>query len=185
MGFVIIRGQKRKSSTIKCNNCGKLFEKANTEINRIEKIGGKHYCSRSCCGKANVMKNLNEYYGIGNTSTLKPYTRRDKYTGFREFIRRARQRGRLGNLTLDDLKNQWEKQNGICCYSGIPLKLPQAGKKQLSFEKASLDRIVSSKPYEKGNIVFVAEPINYMKNSMTEEETIDFCRKIALYWNNK
>lgn len=24
-----------------------------------------------------------------------------------------------------------------------------------------------------------------MKNSMTEDETIGFCKKIALFWNNK
>ena len=50
---------------------------------------------------------------------------------------------------------------------------------------ASLDRIDSSKPYEKNNVVFVSAPINYMKNIMTEEETVAYCKKIALFWGNK
>ena len=37
--------------------------------------------------------------------------------------------------------------------------------------------------YEKGNVMFVSTPINYMKNSMSEEETIAFCKKIAVFWN--
>jgi len=185
MGIVILRAQKRKSSTVVCYNCGKPFEKAIVEINRTEKKGGKHYCSRSCCGKSNVLHNFKEYYGVGNPSKLIPGNHKDEYTGLREFIRRARQRGKLGDLSLQDLKEQWEKQDGICPYSGISLKLPQTRKKQKSFEMASLDRIDSSKPYEKGNIKFVATPINYMKNSMTEEETIDFCKKISLFWKNR
>jgi hypothetical protein len=185
MGTLIIRGGKRKSATVICNNCGKSFEKVVVEINRTEKKGGKHYCSRSCCGKGNIKNNLNTWYGVGGLSNLRSDNQRDEYTGLREFIRRARQRGKLGDLSLQDLKEQWARQNGICLYSGIPLKLPQTRKKQKVFEMASLDRINSSKPYEKGNIAFVAAPINYMKNSMTEEETIDFCKKIASYWKNK
>ena len=88
-------------------------------------------------------------------------------------------------MTLDDLLEQWNKQNGKCPYTGIVLKLPQARKKHQMFEMASLDRIDSSKLYEKNNVVFVSTPINYMKNSMTEEETVAFCKKFALFWNNK
>lgn len=183
MGFLIIRGVKRKSSTVICNNCGKSFEKIVVEINRTEKKGGKHYCSRSCCGKGNVKNNFNKYYAVGDTSRLIPNNQKDEYTGFREFIRRAKQRGKLGDLTLNDIKEQWNKQKGICKYSGISLKLPQARKKQNVFEMASLDREDSSKPYERGNVEFVAAPINYMKNSMTKDETIDFCKKIAYHWS--
>jgi hypothetical protein len=175
----------RKTDIVVCSNCGQLFNKAITEINRTNAKGGKHYCSRKCCGKGNIAQNLNKWVGNPITLHLKQYTTRDKYTGFREFIRRAKNRNKLGNLTLDDLIEQWNNQNGICPYTGISLKLPKARNKFLLIETASLDRIDSNKLYEKGNIVFVSTPINYMKNSMSEEETISFCKKIALYWNNK
>ena len=174
--------QKRSMDTVICNNCGKLFEKAIVEINRTEIKGRKHYCSLTCLGKANT-KNLG--VNRGNVANFKGKTHRDQYTGFREFLRRAKKRKNLGNLTLDDLFKQWKKQNGICPYTGIELKLPIARKKHLRFETASLDRIDSNKPYDKENVVFVSLPINYMKNTMTEEETVAYCKKIALFWINK
>jgi hypothetical protein len=179
----LIKKQKRKTNTVICNNYGKSFEKAISEINRTEKKGGKHYCGRSCCGKSNVKNNFKEFYGLGNLSNLSSNNRRDEHTGFREFINRARYRKKLGELSLQDLKEQWNKQNGICPYTGILLKFPQARKRYKIFETASLDRVDSTKLYEKGNVVFVSVPINYMKNTMSEEETIDFCKKIAYHWN--
>ena len=175
---------KRKTATVICCNCNTPFEKAVSEIKRTEAKGKKHYCSLECLGKTNV-KNLGTWAGKGDVSRLKSNNQRNKYTGFREFLRRARNRKKLGNLTLDDLVEQWNKQNGICPYSGIQLKLPEARKKIEVFELASLDRIDSNKIYEKENVIFVSAPINYMKNSMTEEETVAFCKKIALFWSNK
>lgn len=173
----------RKTAIVTCNNCNTSFEKAVSEIKRSEQRGSKHYCSLKCLGEANI-KNLGDWIGKPQTSHLRPNNHKDQYSGFREFLRRARNRNRLGDLTLDDLFEQWNKQNGKCPYTGIELKLPQARVKHQMFETASLDRINSNKPYEKNNVVFVSTPINYMKNSMTEEETIVFCKKIAYFWKN-
>jgi hypothetical protein len=177
----------RKTVTTTCKTCGKTFEKIETEYTRTKLKFGNHYCSRSCCGKDNINHNLGKWCGIGEVGRLKSNNGRDEYTGFRDFIRRAKNRNNLGDLTLVDLKKQWEKQNGVCPYTGIDLKLPNYNKHKnyTTQELASLDRIDSNKPYEKNNIVFVSAPINYMKNSMTEKETIDFCKKIALFWNDK
>ena len=176
--------KNRKTIIVTCKTCGKLFEKIKTEFDRIELKSGNHYCSRSCCGKDNIRVNLGDKFGKNNNSKLPP-NHRDKYTGFREFIRRAKNRNNLGDLTLDDLVEQWNNQKGICPYTGINLVLPKTIRNCSIIELASLDRIDSNKLYEKGNIVFVSTPINYMKNSMSEEETINFCKKIALFWNNK
>lgn len=175
---------KRKVTKVVCNNCGKTFEKAISEIKRTEKKSGNHYCSLSCNGAGNINNNLGKKRG--NLLNFKNKTRKDKYTGLREFLRRAKNRKKLGDLTLDDLLKQWNKQNGTCPYTGINLKLPTYKKnKHNLIELASLDRIDSNKSYEKGNIMFVSTPINYMKNSMTEQETIDYCKIISLFWNNK
>lgn len=182
--------KKRKTAIVTCDNCKISFEKAVSEIKRTETKGKKHFCSLKCVGSGNV-NNLGEWKGKGDVSRLKSDNRKDSYSGLREFINRARQRKKLGNLTIEDLKEQWEKQNGVCPYTGTELILPNARGKNIKgrncelFELASLDRIDSSKPYEKNNIVFVSTPINYMKNSMSEEETVAFCKKIAYFWNNK
>ena len=177
--------RKRKTAVVICYNCNTPFEKAVSEIKRTEAKGSKHYCSLNCSSKNNIKKQLGDWFGKPQIAQLRSNNHRDKYTGFREFLKRARYRKNLGDLTLDDLFEQWNKQNGKCPYSGIELKLPQARKRHQMFETASLDRVDSSKPYEKGNVVFVSTPINYMKNSMTEEETVAFCKKIALFWINK
>jgi len=176
--------QKRKTAIVICNNCNTPFEKAVSEIKRTESKNRKHYCSLNCLGEANA-KNLGDWLGKGDATRLKGINRKDKYSGFREFIRRARNRKNLGDLTLDDLIEQWNKQNSICPYTGIQLKLPDYKNKHQIFEAASLDRIDSNKPYEKNNVVFVSTPINYMKNTMSEKETVAYCKKIALFWSDK
>ena len=173
--------QKRSMDTVICNNCGKLFEKAIVEINRTEIKGRKHYCSLTCLGKANT-KNLG--VNRGNVANFKGKTHRDQYTGFREFLRRAKKRKNLGNLTLDDLFKQWKKQNGICPYTGIELKLPIARKKHLRFETASLDRIDSNKGYCINNVQWVHKTINVIKNNLDETYFIQLCRDIANYRSN-
>ena len=46
------------------------------------------------------------------------------------------------------------------------------------YEKASLDRIDSSKGYTKDNVEFVSTSINYMKNSMSKEDTLELIQII-------
>jgi hypothetical protein len=173
---------KRKTKRIICNNCGIEFEKAISEIKRNK----NHFCSLRCSAIFRNDINKKNFKGYsGNPKYLITYNCSDEYTGFREFLRRARNRKNLGDLTLIDLKEQWNKQNGECPYTGIKLKLPSSTIKHQLFELASLDRINSNKQYERGNVVFVSTPINYMKNSMTEKETIEYCKKIAYFWKNK
>ena len=44
---------------------------------------------------------------------------------------------------------------------------------------ASLDRIDSNKGYIKGNVQFISTAINYMKNNMSNEDTVKLCKIIA------
>ena len=81
------------------------------------------------------------------------------------------------NLTTEDIKNVWEKQNGICPYTGWKLNLTRSGKAKA--KQASLDRIDSKKGYIKGNIQFVALMANLAKNTFEEEELISFCKAVS------
>ena len=85
---------KRKTATVICENCKTSFEKAISEIKRTEQRGSKHYCSQNCLGVTNI-KNLGGWIGKPQTTQLKSNNHRDEYTGFREFIRRAKQRKNL------------------------------------------------------------------------------------------
>lgn len=124
------------------------------------------------CNKNNKQK--------GNPSSLNPYNRRDQYTPFRYYFRNAKKRLKDFNLTLEYLKQLWEEQKGICPYTGIQLCLAEyKANHNNPIYTASLDRIDSSKGYIIGNVQFISTAINYMKNTMSHKETINFCKIIA------
>lgn len=74
-----------------------------------------------------------------------------------------------------------ELQQGVCPYTKLRLTLPENGNvNTLDVTiRASLDRIDSDRPYEVGNIQFISTPINYMKNTMSDEQTREYLRAIS------
>jgi hypothetical protein len=85
------------------------------------------------------------------------------------------------NISLEDLKQVWNNQNGLCSYTKIPLILvthTNPRKDVPMWHLASVDRIDSSKGYDKDNIQFVSRTINYAKNNMSHEDMIKFLQFI-------
>lgn len=80
------------------------------------------------------------------------------------------------------LKELWDKQKGLCPYTGIKMLLPQTSSDHSihSLKKASLDRIDSKKEYVKGNVEFVCCAINLAKNSFTRKEMKEFLSEIVV-----
>jgi hypothetical protein len=166
----------RKQIEIKCDNCNIIFLKPLSEVKRSK--NNKNYCSLSCCARHNnngKFLNPNKRYNISkhNKNQL------DDYTRFRWYLKNIIQRTKLYNLTLEDLKYIWEKQQGVCPYTNIKLRLKLHSDKALHtfdnpFEFASLDRIDSSKGYTTDNIEFISVGINLLKNNFTKEQTISF-----------
>ena len=151
-----------------CKNCGKEFEKPLTEIRRNEKLNRPNFCSRFCVGKNNS-KNFGDRrnnYNISQHSN----NRLDEYTKFKYHYRNIMKRNQEVNITIEDLKNQWEFQNGICPFTGVNLVISSYNKiKKNPIYSASLDRIDSTKGYVKGNIRWVSRAINWMKNDMSDD----------------
>ena len=135
-------------------------------------------------------------YGIELRNTRQAST--DEYTPFRWYLRSAvwdaaKRRPTKVNkipknkkniITLKYLKFLWEKQKGICPYTGIKLKLfthslsRYKTNMKADIRYASLDRIDANKPYAKGNVQFVAWPINYAKNDMSDKQMKRFIKLI-------
>lgn len=151
-----------------CYHCGIEFDKPNSEINRNIKLSRPNFCSRSCVGKNNT-KNLlcvKNRYDITKHSNNKI----DEYTKFEYHFRNIKKRNKVVEITLEDLKEQWESQNGVCPFSGLDLKISTYGKAPKNpIYTASLDRIDSNLGYVKGNIRWVSRAINWMKNNMSDE----------------
>lgn len=84
--------------------------------------------------------------------------------------RHARDNDRSFTITYEDLIELNNQQNGKCALSQIKFNdeyLP------------SLDRIDSSKGYEKGNIQLLLIKVNRMKTDLNENEFIMLCKKIS------
>ena len=154
-----------------CAYCGKEFSKDRRERDRQVRAGkNRFFCSRACsCAKGNT-----EHPDKGDASRLSTYKRKkDQHSPFRYYIRKAKSRKKLVNLTFDDLECIWEKQSGKCAYTGIELMLNSGSRQDIRF-LASLDRIDSSLPYQLGNVHFVSTAINFAKNDMSHEHFIEF-----------
>jgi len=79
-----------------------------------------------------------------------------------------------------DIKYCWklfEKQNGKCFYTGLPIELGARNTK--GGITASLDRLDSTKGYIKGNLVWCRKDINIMKMDKSHKDFIELCKIIA------
>ena len=112
----------------------------------------------------------------------------DKYSPFRSLIRniknRCKNRKTKYYITVEDIKELWDKQKGMCFYSGLKMNLPPTSngfKGRPLMENCSVDRIDSDKPYQKDNIVLCCYGANLGKGIWNAEEYIKFCKLVTLY----
>jgi len=168
--------EKRTYIKVICDHCGTEYDKALSEVKRNKKLNRKSYCSRSCLGIVNG-KNIPPEKKVH--SHLQKGKKKDKYSGFREFLRRIKNRKKHEcNLDLEYLLDLWNKQEGKCIYTNISMVLPN-GKSKGTMFTASLDRIDSLIGYLKGNVQFTLTPINLMKCSMSHEKTKQLIKLIV------
>ena len=169
--------------TLLCDHCGKSFLRERGEYNRCRKNNKKIFCRQSCSSSFNNTKRfLSEEIKEKRNQRIKQLSgnRLDKFSPFRYYIKKAKERAsQYGehNLTLEFLKDLWEKQNEICPYTGKKMHLPASSlehDKLANPNKASLDRIDSSKGYIQGNVEFVCLAVNYAKNRFSREDILDF-----------
>lgn len=84
-------------------------------------------------------------------------------------------------ITLEDLKDQWDRQDGKCFFTGRDLHIKtRDGLGPPTLDQASLDRIDNNKPYEPGNIRFISTIANYALNRyFTDKDLIKFCGQVT------
>tara|TARA_R110000868_G_scaffold244259_1_gene500424 strand:- start:303 stop:857 length:555 start_codon:yes stop_codon:yes gene_type:complete len=177
-----------KTEILKCEVCNTRFERASKEVKRNKSLSRKIYCGRKCLGLGNK-DNLGEHLSRGRPENLVATNRLDKHSNFRWFMNVCRQRSKktLHNkcntpkemdIDLAFLLELWDQQGGICPISGMKMKLPSTGKNTKDPDRASLDRIDNSEGYIKGNVRFISMMANFCRNDFTDEQVIDFCRKV-------
>ena len=171
---------KRKQEIIQCYQCGKDFEKDSSEVKRNLQLGRKMFCSRNCVGNHNTPILLEQQR---RTDHLNPANRKDEFSKFRKHLRKIRDRDPNCNITLEDMLEIWNQQEGKCVYSKVELQPSKNKQSNNQIYTLSVDRIDSSKGYIKDNIQFISIAMNHMKNNMTHQETLELIE--ILKNNNK
>lgn len=168
-----IRKYTKKYGIVVCENCAKEFEKENRYILASLRKKRKHFCSLRC---SLLFKNKTDkrFFHPENLNRRGRFKTKP-LPEFRWYFQRTKSRN-LCNLMIEDIRDQWELQNGKCAISGLEIKLH--GQHTSNFDMASLDRIDSTLPYQKDNIQFVVLPLNLGKQSASDIDFRNFITKL-------
>lgn len=88
---------------------------------------------------------------------------------------RARSKGLEHNITVENIQELWEQQQGLCNLSQLPMEYKIGSK----YSRVSIDRIDSTKGYVLGNIQLIRFDVNQAKSDHTQEHFIDLCKAVA------
>ena len=166
-----------------CETCKIKFNKPKNEYNRKIKLGTPFYCSRKCAKLNCDTSHFNEWKNsLENEIHLSKHRpKKDNLSPFRELFKRVKLRYKENSkkdfdITLNDMKTQWEKQNGLCAYLNLPLILPHTDRSEDKSNPnliASLDRVGNHMGYVVGNIQFISMTLNYAKNKFNEDTLLN------------
>lgn len=178
-------GIRRKRDFRKLNLIGKVFGKL-TVIDFAPKSKKCNNWSCKCeCGKqcnistGNLLSGNSMTCGCSHNreKEMSPSWRGYKNISGRTFCimeNNAIKRGIYFELTINQLGDLFEKQDGKCALTGWKLILAKD-----STNTASLDRIDSSKGYIEGNIQWVHKDVNKAKNILSQKEFISMCESVV------
>jgi hypothetical protein len=134
------------------------------EVNKENVLFGRSVGCSHCVGERHKGKRNHNWKGsIDIPSSL-----------FTHLKYGAKVRGIKVQITIEDLQHLWEKSNGVCALSGLPITVEKT---------ASLDRIDSNLPYTISNIQWVHKDIQLMKNYLDQRRFIELCQNVSN--NNK
>ena len=127
------------------------------------------------CGECRELQRHTKY-----SATPEAFIMRSVQTIAQQSARKKR-RKRVA-LTMDQFMEEWRKQfkkyGLICPLSGQEMTYQQGlGNLETNI---SIDRIDSSKVYEKGNIQFICRRVNSMKNHFSNQDLVFWSRAIAV-----
>lgn len=146
--------------------------KCSCSCGKVKLIRGdliKHGGVKSCGCKVRAGINHHRKTGYGKIGG----------TFWSKIISHAIERGKEFKITVKEAWELFEKQNGECPLTGIALVFPTNMKAKMSEYNMSLDRIDSSKGYIEGNVQWVYKPAQFMKHTLSQQEFINLCIKVA------
>lgn len=98
---------------------------------------------------------------------------------FKNLQKRGIDRGYCFEITIEQMWEQYIKQNKKCALTGIDIVIKQSTRTNVITDPiASLDRIDSTKGYTVDNIQWVHKDVNLIKNHFSEETFFNYVKLI-------
>jgi len=129
----------------------------------------KAWCDRNKEKVRAYNKIFTAKYPERRTEHLKKQQQKDPFQlKFVKTRKGAKERGKEFSITKEDLVALWNKQNGLCYYTGKPMTMPFYGTKDRNV--ISVDRIDSSRGYVQDNVVLCRTIVNLMKLDQSDDD---------------
>lgn len=195
-GIEKILSSQNIRKSISCHKCA--MERISEKLNPGDVFGiwvlvapaqpknGQRWLCKCSCGKECVipLRTLNSGTSTGcfecGRIKLRKFVNGIPQWLITQTKRSAKNRDLEFNLSIEYLAKVFDKQDGICPLTGFKLKFSTAPKKSEE-TTASPDRIDNSKGYIEGNVRFVHKIVNKMRNNMSDEEFLKWCRCVVNY----
>lgn len=176
------------------NECKECRKEARKQLNFSRILEGDKMCN-----KCNTIKNINEFNsdskstdGLRSTCKACSIECVNKYGStfegfikllFKDLISNAKKRDISVNITIEDIKSQYNNQVGLCAMTRFKMtwiKYSNEFKTHINNKfNISVDRIDSNKGYTKDNIQLVCATANIIKNKLPQDKFIEICKKIS------
>lgn len=163
----------------KCKKCN--LEKPKDEFYKhpSNKDGLQSWCKECVRERASTHRKSNlEYYSNYHKEYNLNYINRAKNI-LRKIKTRSKIKNAEFNLPLERIVEAFE--NGVCERTGIPFDFSSPTETHFNFFAPSIDKKNPFGDYTIENVQIVCNAYNFGKGQMTDNEFIDFCRKVIEY----
>lgn len=189
--------QTRDALTSECRGCRRLAYKRKVKFRKKFVFANGIPVSSKVCGWCHVEKPASEFGYAWSAkdglrrecSVCQILSQRARISSLPKYLKYLQHNGTYRNwdrqaMTPEFLMSLWEKQRGLCVYTGIAMTHVPCGKREMMrFTNASLDRIDSSRGYTVDNVQLVCFWANTSKGCLSEEQFKYFLQCSAKYLN--
>ena len=133
----------------------------------------RNYCVNAHMVNKLCIKCSNEKNGNGRMG----WHRGVRMSWYRKFEVSAQLRGLTWAITIDDVADLMDEQEGCCALTGWPIVFPESGHSQDA--DASIDRIDNAFGYMRENIQLVHKHVNMMKSRYDNDYFVAVCQAVT------
>lgn len=144
---------------------------------------------KNICKKCHTQKQIKKYHSLGPEEKKRKKAKQNEwiknnYLYYRVTNTRCRAKASNipFNITIEDVQEIWNKQEGKCYYTNEPMILGPSARK---WQCVSIDRVDSNKGYERENIVLCRGIINLVKNELSIDELLEVIDQIKTTMSSK